>query len=150
MSPAAFAADITRGEKALSALAGVSPSGNFSYPFGEVTFGAKRAVGGVSHSCRGTMPGVNGPTVDLNLLRANRLYSASVELADIRQLIARDARPGAWLIFYTHDVRDTPSAYGCTPGYFEAIVRASAASGARIVTVAAALASLPTGLVPRT
>jgi hypothetical protein len=88
------------------------------------------------------MPGANGPTVDLNLLRANRLYSASVDLADVRQLIARHARPGAWLIFYTHDVRDTPSSFGCTPGYFEAVVQSAAASGGRIVTVAAALATL--------
>ncbi|HWZ60688.1 MAG TPA: polysaccharide deacetylase family protein [Gemmatimonadaceae bacterium] len=139
---AAYAAEIARGETALHALTGVPPSGHFSYPFGEVTLGAKRAAGRSCASCRGTSPGANGPRVDLNLLRANRLYSTSVDRATVRQLIARLVRPGSWLIFYTHDVRDDPSPYGCTPEYFDAVVRYAVESGARVVTVSAALAAL--------
>ena len=75
-------------------------------------------------------------------MRANQLYSDSIPFSRVADLIARHVRPGRWLIFYTHDVRDTPSPYGCTPRYFEDAVRIAVDSGARIVTVADALASL--------
>jgi peptidoglycan/xylan/chitin deacetylase (PgdA/CDA1 family) len=134
----AYADEITRGMRQGAA----GTSGNFSYPYGEVTFAAKRAAGQLCTSCRGTQPGANGPTADLNLLRANALYSLTTPLPTIRALIARHASPGKWLIFYTHDVQHTPSPYGCTPDYLDAVVTQAIASRARIVTVADALSLL--------
>jgi peptidoglycan/xylan/chitin deacetylase (PgdA/CDA1 family) len=127
-----FDTEILTGSQAL----GKDGSGNFSYPYGEVTLAAKRAAGTYTRSARGTQPGINGPVADLNGLRANRLYSDSVPLSHIQDLIADNT---GWLIFYTHDVRDQPSPYGCTPKYFEAAVSAASKSGAKIVTIADAL-----------
>jgi peptidoglycan/xylan/chitin deacetylase (PgdA/CDA1 family) len=142
MSAEAFRSDVVEGAEALRAMTGVGPVANFSYPSGEVTVAAKRLAGGQCASCRGTQSGSNGPKADLNLLRANRLYSTSVPFPRVAELIARHARPGRWLIFYTHDVGDTPSPYGCTPRYFEDSVRAAVDAGSRALTGAAALASL--------
>ncbi len=47
---------------------------NFAYPYGHVTLQTKRGLGPGLSSSRGIFPGLNGPEVDLNLLRANRLY----------------------------------------------------------------------------
>jgi peptidoglycan/xylan/chitin deacetylase (PgdA/CDA1 family) len=127
-----FAHEILTGRQAL----GEDGSENFSYPFGDVTLSAKRAAGAHTRSARGTQPGINGPVADLNCLRANRLYSDTIPLANIQQLIASNT---GWLIFYTHDVRDTPSQYGCTPTYFEAAVTAASKSGAQILTIAQVL-----------
>lgn len=148
LSTAAFAAEIARGHKALHELVGASASGNFAFPFGAVTPAVKKAAARQCRSCRGTIGGFNGPTADLNLLRANRLYSESVPFPDIQALIGGAARPGQWLIFYTHDVRDRPSAYGCTPQYFEDTVRCAVDAGMRVVTVGEALAAIEAASAP--
>jgi len=142
MSADEYRAEVTKGDDALREVVSAGPSGNFSYPYGEVTVAAKKAAGQLCRSCRSTLAGYHGPTADLNLLRANQLYSNSIPFSRVTQLLARYARPGHWLIFYTHDVRDTPSPYGCTPRYFEDSVRCAIDAGARIVTVADALARL--------
>jgi hypothetical protein len=46
----------------------------------------------------------------------------------------------AWLIFYTHDVSDAPTQYGCTPKLFEYAVQ-TAASKAEVLTIRNALAA---------
>jgi peptidoglycan/xylan/chitin deacetylase (PgdA/CDA1 family) len=142
LSTAAYAAEIARGHEALHDLVGDGASANFAFPFGAVSPAVKKAAARQCPSCRGTIGGSNGPVADLNLLRANRLYSDSVAFPEIRTLIAGAARPGRWLIFYTHDVRDRPSPYGCTPRYFEDTVRCAVEAGMRILTIGEALAAI--------
>ena len=142
VTPAAYRQEIADGDAALRRVVGAALSGHFSYPFGHVTAGGKRVAGQVTASCRATCHGINGPVADLNFLFAHRLYSASQPLSDIERLLARAARPGRWLIFYTHDVVDRPSPYGCTPEYFATVVRLAVASGARVLPVGAALAAI--------
>ena len=54
-------------------------------------------------------------------------------------MIDQNARARGWLIFATHDVRETPSRFGCTPDFFEQVVQWSLESGARILPVVEAL-----------
>lgn len=129
-----------RGHAALVENLGLPATRNFSYPFGEVTLEVKRNVAPSMMSCRGIGKGFNGPVVDLNLLRANSLYGGIEGLAKACSLIDRNAALGAWLIFYTHDIQTNPSPYGCTPELFEKVVRAALRSGARVMTVADAMA----------
>lgn len=140
-SCAAFLEDVEKGRQSLWKMTGTGTA-NFAYPFGDVTVASKRVLEPVLASCRSIIPGVNGPDVDLNLLRANRLYGDTDKCATIRELIAENAKREGWLIFYTHDVRPQPSIYGCTPALFEAVVSDAVESGSRIVTVGAALAEL--------
>jgi peptidoglycan/xylan/chitin deacetylase (PgdA/CDA1 family) len=142
LSTAAYEAEIARGHEALHELVGDGASGNFAFPFGTVTPAVKKAAARQCRSCRGTIGGSNGPVADLNLLRANRMYSESVGFADLQALIAGAAHRGRWLIFYTHDVRDRPSPFGCTPQYFEDTVRCAVDAGMRLVTVGEALAAI--------
>lgn len=132
---AAFQQDAERGLVAIREIAALAPTSNFAYPFGEVSLTAKHALGRRMSSCRGTCGGLNGPLVDLNLLRANRLYGDVDGLDRIRRLISENERRRAWLIFYTHDVSPSPSRYGCTPSFLEATVRLALAGGAKIVPV---------------
>jgi peptidoglycan/xylan/chitin deacetylase (PgdA/CDA1 family) len=142
LSTAAYAAEIARGYEALHELVGDGVSAHFAFPFGAVSPAVKKAAARQCRSCRGTIGGSNGPVADLNLLRANRLYSDSVAFPQIRTLIASAARPGRWLIFYTHDVRDRPSQYGCTPRYFEDTARCAVEAGMCILTIGEALAAI--------
>jgi hypothetical protein len=72
--------------------------------------------------CRGIFPGVNTSPIDLNLLRANSLYSGNFDIEAVKRLFKENEERKGWLIFYTHDVSDKPSPYGCTPEQFKSVV----------------------------
>jgi len=137
-----FREDTRKGRQAIFDRVGIADSGNFAYPYGDVTLRAKQALGLEMLSCRGTTPGINGPEVDLNLLHANSLYGGMAQLATVERLILENETRKGWLVFYTHDVCSRPSRFGCTPALFEAAVSFAAQGKAKIVTVADALTKL--------
>jgi peptidoglycan/xylan/chitin deacetylase (PgdA/CDA1 family) len=137
---AQYVHEVEKGYQTLTQTLGLNASRQFAYPYGEITLRVKRTVGPKMQSCRGVYPGLNGPHVDLNLLRANRMYGDTDELPQAKALIDENSRKGSWLIFYTHDVRLKPSPYGCTPALLQQIVRTAVESGARITTVAEVIA----------
>jgi peptidoglycan/xylan/chitin deacetylase (PgdA/CDA1 family) len=141
LSLSAFVQDVRRGKNAVSDLLGHDPT-NFAYPYGDVSLRVKRNVGPILKSCRGIVPGFNGPEIDLNLLRANKLYGDMEQLSAAESLIEENVKRRTWLIFFTHDVCPRPSAYGCTPALFESVVSRAARSGSRILTVTETLDAL--------
>jgi peptidoglycan/xylan/chitin deacetylase (PgdA/CDA1 family) len=138
-----FQNDVEKGMREVEHLTG-HPAANFAYPYGHVTLGAKRTLGHLG-SARSIFPGINGPEVDLNLLRANRVYGGLDQAQPIQRLIQQNVEQRGWLIFYTHDVRREPSEYGCTPELFEFAVSAAAKSGSRILTVEQVLREIASG-----
>lgn len=142
VSACEFGREVAKGRKALEELTGRTDSGNFAFPFGDVTLNAKKELGREMASCRSIWPGLNGPEVDLNLLRANSLYGGDEQESQVRQLILENERQGKWLIFYSHDVQPMPSKFGCTPGLLEFAVSTASEHGARILTIAEAVAGL--------
>jgi peptidoglycan/xylan/chitin deacetylase (PgdA/CDA1 family) len=144
VSLAAFAEDVHEGMKAIEHLAGHNAS-NFAYPYGDVTLRVKKALGPSLTSSRSVIPGFNGQAIDLNLLRATRLYGDIDSSRQIEDLILQNVRQRSWLIFYTHDIRSNPSQYGCTPALLKFAVSLAARSGSRILTVQEALAEAGVG-----
>ena len=144
-----FVEDVRKGYMAMAEIPGLAVSTNFAYPNGHVTLSVKRAVGREMSSCRGIYGGVNGPVIDLNLLRANSLYGGTDRLERVRRLLTDNERRKGWLIFYTHDVQRTPSAYGCTPKLLEAAVHLAIERSMKILPVREVLAGVvrenPTG-----
>ncbi|MGO8831453.1 MAG: polysaccharide deacetylase family protein [Roseiarcus sp.] len=117
---------------------GIRPT-NFAYPYGLASFARKRQLYGLVASSRSVAPGVNAGDFDPQFLHC-------VELADARltpQMLAFyldvAARTRGWLIFCTHDIADSPTSYGCTPGLFQRALDGAASRGVEIVTIAAAL-----------
>ena len=135
LSSAAFVQEVLEGKEGIRRVAGLKVSNNFAYPFGRVTAAVKCAVGKAMRSCRGSYPGVNGSLVDLSLLRANPLYGDTEKLGLIRRLLQVSQECGGWIIFYTHDVRNIHSPWGCTPALLEAVVKLALSSSMRILTV---------------
>jgi len=80
--------------------------------------------------------------VDLNLLRANSLYGGMDAADTAKELILENESRKTWLIFYSHDVTDKPSRFGCTPALLEAVVSFAAERGAKIMRVADVVAEL--------
>jgi peptidoglycan/xylan/chitin deacetylase (PgdA/CDA1 family) len=136
--------DVDRGRKAIEEVAGVADSGNFAYPFGDVTLRAKKTLGPKMRSSRSIFPGLNGPDVDLNLLRANSLYGDLDRFEKAQELILENEKRKSWLIFYSHDVRPKPSPYGCAPSLLESTASFAIRRGCRVLTVREVLTELST------
>lgn len=139
----AFELDAQKGRDAIIDFAGRSGPHHFAYPFGHITLRAKSRIGSQMNSCRSTIKGVNISPVDLRLLRANCLYHRSTDFGSVDQLFRLNDRQKGWLIFYTHDISENPSPFGCKPHQFESVVRSAIHAGARILTVGDVLTNAP-------
>ena len=114
----------------------------FSFPFGDISLSSKLLVQQRFEACRSSLPGVNRGFADLGALRAMRLYSKLVDAEALESLAGRASQRGSWLIFYTHDLDENPTEFGCKPALFEAAVRAVIAAGCQVLTVKDAVAVL--------
>jgi peptidoglycan/xylan/chitin deacetylase (PgdA/CDA1 family) len=88
---------------------------NFAYPFGYGSIMRKRQLRTTFQSCRSIVPGINSGTVDLQFLRATPLIDSRIDRDAIDRAFEQAQTNNGWLIFYTHDVADEPSPYGCSP-----------------------------------
>jgi peptidoglycan/xylan/chitin deacetylase (PgdA/CDA1 family) len=135
VSVSAYSQEVDKGFRSLAEEFPLRASRHFAYPFGDITLRVKQRVASSMQSCRGIYPGLNGPRIDLNLLRANSLYGDIGQFAAARTLIEENCKNKSWLIFYTHDIQSNPSPYGCTADLFEKVVCFAVESGARILPV---------------
>jgi peptidoglycan/xylan/chitin deacetylase (PgdA/CDA1 family) len=123
----AMQAEIRGNAVAMAAIAGVAAPASFSYPFGRVSAASRKILGRAFASCRGIQPGINQGVPDYAELRANKIYASQFSKEALCRLVDRSRAAGGWLIFYTHDVTEAPSAYGCTGGQLDAVVAYAAA-----------------------
>ena len=108
---------------------------NFSYPFGAETLSIKKFLGQEFRSARGIGHGMNIGKVDLPNLKTVKLYRDRFSIEEIGKQIQQAIARRAWLIFYTHDVQNDPSPYGCAPDYFQAVVNLCAESKVKVLTI---------------
>lgn len=112
---------------------------NFAYPYNAVSFKHRELFERSYRTCRAGQNRINRGTV-----KQAMLYSMEIcQPEDVaRQLTSKIdelmADPG-WLIFFTHDISDRPTPYGCTPETFEYLVQYAVQSGSEILSVAQAL-----------
>lgn len=130
----AIEADVVRNHAALRAWGLATPT-TFAFPYGDVSLAAKQALGGRFDVLRALHRGVIEDGTDLNQAPAVGIEGARGARTALHWLRLAAARK-AWLILYTHDVTDTPSPWGCTPGALESLIDAAQAGGFDIVTVA--------------
>jgi peptidoglycan/xylan/chitin deacetylase (PgdA/CDA1 family) len=130
----AASADVDRNAAALAAW-DAPPAANFAYPYGDVSAAAKRALAPRYRLLRALHHGLIETGADLNQAPAVGIEGPGGE-ALARRWLQTAARRRAWLILYTHDVADRPSAWGCTPAALTALVADAERLGFDIVTVA--------------
>ncbi len=106
-----------------------------SYPFGFVSTDAKRIAQKHFRCARTSYQGINIGRIDLNMLKAYPIYGKGENIELMNSIIDNNNKKRGWLIFYTHDVAENPSAFGCTPEYLEKLVKYSLDSGAKLVSV---------------
>ena len=132
--PGLITGDVKRNREALGALGAPAPV-SFAYPYGEVSSRAKAALGSRFSLLRALHHGLIHRGSDLNQAPAVGIEGASGE--DVaRRWLSRALAERAWLILYSHDVRQDPSPYGCTPEALARLVDEALDGGAEVVTVA--------------
>ncbi len=119
--PAIAESEARRNRLVLSEL-GVREVRSFAFPYGDVSFASKKTLAASYATLRGVQPGINHQFADANQLLAvpleGDLSEADYALSFLRGLANK---PG-WLIFYTHDVREDSSDWGCTPVLLQHII----------------------------
>ena len=140
VSIAEFLDDIDK-NKAVFEDMGLPPAQSFAYPYGEVTKETKDALGQKFPLLRGIHSPHGDKNVDLNQAASQRLYSGSDFEPCLRAIRELKHTP-YWLILFTHDVRENPSDFGCTPSDFKTAVKAVESTGAEVLPVADALSRL--------
>lgn len=136
---------ILRNREALRELLPTCDFESFSYPIAAPRPSAKAKAARYFVSSRGGGQCANTGEADLNQLSAYFLEQSGGDLAAVAALIEENARRKGWLIFATHDIAGNPSRYGCTPGFFEAVVKAALSSDSTVLPVRDAVAVLRSG-----
>lgn len=139
MKLTSFELDISRNQIELAKL-GLPPSETFAYPYGETYPGLKKAMQDKFRGSRGINRKIHTHRVDLNQIGSLPLYSSSMDMAvkAVNDLV----KTGGWLTFFTHDVRDNPSEYGCKPEDIRKILEVVKASGADVLNIKDAITAL--------
>jgi peptidoglycan/xylan/chitin deacetylase (PgdA/CDA1 family) len=120
--------EVRRNQTALAKL-GVAGMDAFAFPYGDVSFATKHALSMQYATLRGVQPGVNQSGTD-----ANQLLSVAIE-GGIQQskyalsFLDKLEEKAGWLIFYTHDVRDNNSNWGCTPQLLRLVIQQARSRG---------------------
>jgi len=141
---AQFEASIIENRIALNKIVPGATFKSFSYPMSPPRPMIKGAAARHFMCSRGGGQTFNVRTVDLNHLSAYFLEKSGERIRQVKDIIDCNQQSGGWLIFATHDIAKNPSRFGCSPEFFEEVVRYSARSGARILPVASALDALGT------
>ena len=111
---------------------------HFAFPLGRTSAIIRHAVRNLVETARGIQPGINRSRVDRLDLKAVPVYS-KLGLERCLALLASCAAHGGWLIFYTHDVCESPSDYGCTPDQLRQLVEAAVrANDVAVMTIESA------------
>lgn len=131
--------EIERNQHYLRSLDSSIQIENFAYPFGYGSFVRKRQLKSVFRSCRSIVPGVNSGTVDLQFLRAIPLIDRRIDRDGIERAFDQAETDNGWLIFYTHDVADEPSPYGCSPALLNEALEAASRRKIPVLNMAEAL-----------
>lgn len=134
--------DLVRSAETLKSFDHKDGRRNFSVPFGMNSLRQQSLLRKTFLTSRGIVAGVNRGKTDPYHLSSVELRPDEAYLNEAdRWLDDVLANPG-WLIFFTHDVSNTPSFYGCPQDRLEQLVSKAAKSGARIMTVDAAVREL--------
>jgi peptidoglycan/xylan/chitin deacetylase (PgdA/CDA1 family) len=138
-SPVDFEASITRNVEALAAILPEVTMKTLSYPIGNPRAETKRRAARHYQACRGGGQTLNKSRLDLNLVSAFFIEQSRDDPDAIARMIDQTCDHGGWLVFATHDVDPAPTRFGCTPSFFETVVRRATESGAAILPISRAL-----------
>lgn len=135
MSIADIRQDLDANQKLLLSASGAESLASFAYPFGETRWSAKVEIARRFGAARGIREGINRRLIDLSELRGIEISAREFSLDKLAKWIEKAKRERAWVVFFTHDVANSPSQWGCTPNQFAQVVNLVRAAEIEILTV---------------
>lgn len=112
---------------------------NFAFPYNLASPLARRTLALRYQTCRGGWQGINRGPTDPGYLKAVAISPNTIEQNRDSRWIDEVADSPGWLIFFTHDVSDRPSPWGCTPEVLERLVSCALERGCVVLPVDQAL-----------
>jgi peptidoglycan/xylan/chitin deacetylase (PgdA/CDA1 family) len=140
VASSALTTDADRNQAFIRERLGDYPLTSFAYPYGDVSPRTKRLFSRRFPTSRGIHRGVNAGWIDLAQLKAIGLEHKAWNPPAIERAIAQAVQRGGWIIFFTHDVSETPSPFGATPEMLDHALGAVRKAGIDILPVKHALA----------
>jgi len=71
----------------------------------------------------------------MNMLKAIGLYKSRINFPEVQRIIEEAVNKKAWLIFYTHDIEDNFSPFGCNPIFFRKVLEQCANHKLEVLTI---------------
>ncbi len=140
-SPVVIEREVRRNQQRLRKL-GAPTTRSFAYPYGEASAAAKELLGCHFTTLRGVKAGINRRHSDAHQLNAVPIEGTAEDTSLPFSYIKGLGTAPGWLIFYTHDVRETPSTWGCTPALFKSVCTAVHEAGFEVLPVGEAFDTL--------
>lgn len=134
-----LAGDVQRNRTFVEGVLGDTPLTSFAYPYGDASPRTKLLFARLFPSNRGIRAGVNAGVIDLAQLRSVALESRRWSAERIEGFVEEAVKRNGWLTFYTHDVSDDPTPFGCTPAMLEHALDALHAARVPVLTMREAL-----------
>ncbi|HEY0023833.1 MAG TPA: polysaccharide deacetylase family protein [Longimicrobium sp.] len=132
-------ADARRNADFVRGILGEVELSSFAFPFGDVSPRTKLLFSRLYPCCRGIRPGINAGLLDLGQLWAVSLEVRHWTAERIEQQVAEAKARNGWIVFFTHDVSETPAPYGSTPAILEHALRTVTEAGIEVLPVRDAL-----------
>jgi len=95
---------------------------HFAYPFGAVSLPGKKQLGYKYKTMRTTDPGLNYGSTDMSHLRTISLCNISFDRDKVLKSIQSAVKHKAWVVFFSHDICDSPSDWGTKTNDFKWVV----------------------------
>jgi peptidoglycan/xylan/chitin deacetylase (PgdA/CDA1 family) len=132
--------DLLRNRDFVSRILGDYRMTSFAYPHGQASIATKNLIGRHFPAARGIWFGVNKRRVDFAQLRAVSLERSFERRGDVLHALDEAQASNGWVLFFTHDVSEAPSRYGCTPGELARVIEAALDRGIDILPLKVAAA----------
>ena len=116
----AYMDDIQRNQDILKDM-GLPPSRTFAYPYGVALPGIKKKLESQFEGLRGIYPGAHIGSADLNQIKSIPLFSGKA-IESAKRYIQDLAKTPGWITFFTHDISDSPTHWGCKPSDIKEII----------------------------
>lgn len=108
---------------------------SFAYPYGAVSLSRKWQAASLYPICRSIEPRVNAGLIDFAQIGALGLENRDLDLGRIAAALDEALERNGWVIFFTHDVSDRPTMFGCPTAAFSEVVRMVAERGIDVLPV---------------
>lgn len=139
MRPAAFAADLAANRARLRRLLPDLRKETYAYPYGLCGLMQKRHLATTVRASRSVQAGINTGRMDLDFIKAVEISARIIDAERLDRWLDQVEAARGWLVFFTHDVSDTPSPYGASIAMLARVVERTQARGIDILPVGAAL-----------